>query len=191
MRWTAFLVAISSALCIAQQQPTLSQTPLTTEQVAVYRAFLHSYNNGSNAKLNLSIATVLPDLTDLKSGTGCLKGISLQPQTPPAVHRFSSDFDSANVKLVDPDIQSKRVRENDPSNAIRKGGSVDDAVSAGFAAGLLTLSEIVFDKTGKYAVMSFSFVCGGLCGHGGTIVFEKTNDEKWRNTNRSCSSWIS
>jgi hypothetical protein len=91
---------------------------------------------------------------------------------------------------VDPEKQHKAIEESDPNNAIRRGQDVKIAVDAGFTAGLLTLSEVAFDKKHQHAAMSFSFVCGGLCGHGGTIVFKKENG-KWKESKRQCSSWIS
>jgi hypothetical protein len=36
-----------------------------------------------------------------------------------------------------------------------------------------SLKEIAFDKDRHYAVVSYSFWCGSLCGHGKTMVFEK------------------
>jgi hypothetical protein len=63
-----------------------------------------------------------------------------------------------NVGFVDPKKQLAAIKENDPSHTIRQGKPVDEAVENAFGSGLLTLSEIAFDKTHQYAVMSFSFV---------------------------------
>jgi hypothetical protein len=92
--------------------------------------------------------------------------------------------------LVDAEQQNAQIRKNDPSRTMAGGKPVKDAVSAAFASGLLELSEIAFDKEHHYAVMSFRFVCGGLCGHGATLVLEKVED-KWKPTKRSCHEWIS
>jgi hypothetical protein len=94
------------------------------------------------------------------------------------------------MKLVDPRVQSGIVRSNDPSNTIRDGKPVKDAVEAAFASGLFSMSEIAFDKEHHFAVVRYSFWCGSLCGHGSTLVFEKVNGE-WRNANRLCGGWIS
>jgi len=89
------------------------------------------------------------------------------------IHRFDSRTAlPGNIHLVDPEQQEKAIRQNDPGRGIRQGKDVSSAVEAGFSAGLLTLSEVAFDKSHRYAAMSFNFVCGGLCGHGSTIVFE-------------------
>jgi len=73
---------------------------------------------------------------------------------------------------------------------MREGKSVEDAVRNAFATGLFSMSEIAFDKDHHHAVVSYSFWCGFLCGHGKTVVFEKVNG-MWRNTNRNCGGWVS
>jgi hypothetical protein len=96
-----------------------------------------------------------------------------------------------NVILADPHKQSAPIRENGPQTIIREGRkSVEEAVEAVFISGVLSLSEIAFDKTHKYAIMSFSFACGRLCGHGETIVFEEAGGE-WQETKRAYGFWIS
>lgn len=67
---------------------------------------------------------------------------------------------------------------------------VEDAVRAAFDSGLLTLSEIVFDKRHKFAVMDFSFHCGMLRGHGGMVVLQQVGG-RWRPTRRRCGAWVS
>jgi hypothetical protein len=98
--------------------------------------------------------------------------------------------DRGHVRLVDPERQASTVERNDPSRKIRDGESVEDAVKGAFASGLLQVSEIAFDRNHRYAVMRFSFSCGMLCGHGGTMVFEKRKGE-WKPTKRRCGFWIS
>ena len=54
----ALLFSFSSAVA-ADHEPELSKTPMTSDQIAVYRAFLISYSNGSNSKqFNLANRTV-------------------------------------------------------------------------------------------------------------------------------------
>jgi len=75
------------------------------------------------------------------------------------VHSFRSDdlarLGFAALQLVDPDQQGKRVKENDPGKAIRKGVPVDDAVKNGFSNALFSLSEVWFDKTHERAIVSY------------------------------------
>jgi hypothetical protein len=95
----------------------------------------------------------------------------------------------ANLRLVDPELQAREVRKNDPGNAIREGKSVDDAVGNGFTHGLFTLGEIQFDQSRTHALVSFSFWCGSLCGHGTTTLMEK-KDGVWMRK-KQCGGWQS
>jgi len=91
--------------------------------------------------------------------------------------------------LVDPKKQTKIVHSNDPSDTIRNGKSVKDAVTDAFGTALFSMSEIAFDKDHHFAVVSYHFWCGSLCGNGSTIVFEKLNGA-WKK-NCDCGGWIS
>ena len=187
------LAAILSPITFAgNTKPVVSKSPMDADQLSVYQAFLDSYDNGSKARLNLSKVTSALDLAQNKNDP-CLKDIEFDPKSQFAsvVHEFDSQTPlRGNFRLVNPKEQSRSIQRNDPGRAIRQGNDVNGAVEAGFAAGLLTLSEVAFDRHHRYAAMNFSFVCGGLCGHGSTIVFEK-KDGKWIESNRRCSSWIS
>ena len=178
----------------ASDKPRLSESPMTFDQIEVYRVFLSSYTNGSKAPhLNLAKRTSGLELSKEMSEGGCLKGINLDASAYPdsVVHKFDSKTPlGENITIVDPEEQYKAVKENDPGRTMRHGTPVNRAVANAFAVGLLTLSEVAFDKTHQHAVMSFSFVCGGLCSHGATLVFEKRNGH-WRELKRDCGGWIS
>ena len=201
----ALLVALISsvALCspftaLTADKPTKAMTPLSADEVAVYRAVLLQQYGGSadSSPLNVSIRTYPLDpespMSSLK-GPDCLKGIQLENLSVVAhsFHELPRDvLTGKGMTLVDPKKHSKIVRSNDPSKTIPKGKSVENAVADAFASGLFSMSEIAFDKERHYAVVSYSFVCGGLCGSGSTIVFEKVNGE-WKNARRNCGGWIS
>jgi hypothetical protein len=59
----------------------------------------------------------------------------------------------------------------------------------GFAHGLVTVSEIRFDKKHRHAIVSFSFYCGSLSGNGGAVLLEKI-DGAWQRKSQ-CGGWIS
>ncbi len=106
-------------------------------------------------------------------------------------HELTQDvFDVGKVGLVDSDKQATIVHSNDPGNAMRHGKSTNAAVEAAFANGLFTLSEIAFDTGHKHALVSYSFVCGSLCGSGNTWVFEKIAGE-WKKASLTCGGWVS
>jgi hypothetical protein len=183
-----FIVTIyMGSLGIYAQQtaaPVLEPSPLTAEDISLYHSFLAFYNNGSQSMLNIANATK-PFTPNYGDEAGCLKDFAVTHTS--LVHHFPSGaFADLNTHLVDPHLHQKR----DPGDAIRKGESVDDAVAAGFRAGIFTFSEIIFNAGHDRAAFTYSFVCGGLCGHGGTVIYRKTNG-KWVREKDNCGNWIS
>jgi hypothetical protein len=189
----ALLIAtVATAQSTREAETTISDKPLTAEQLAVYRSVLGNWMEGELSTVNLAIQTAPLASSGPFGGEECAKGLELEP-APAVIHRFRvqdlSQLGSKNVVLVDPDKQRKEVAENDPERTVRDGKSIADAVRNGFAHGLVTLSEIRFDKEHKLAIVSYGFFCGSLCGNGGTVVMEKT-DAGWRRKSR-CDEWIS
>jgi hypothetical protein len=66
---------------------------------------------------------------------------------------------------------------------------VDQSLKRAFGSALFELSEIVFDKEHRRAVVSYSFVCGELCGNGSTLVLNKVG-QGWKVAKR-CGGWVS
>jgi hypothetical protein len=123
----------------------------------------------------------------------CLRGLNLETVPAGQVHRIRPEdlaqLGSFEFHLVDPKAGGQEVSDNDPGNSIQKGKPVDEAVENGFAHGLLTLGEIQFDKEHNNAVVSFSFVCGRLCGSGTKMLMAK-KDGVWKRM-RQCGGWVS
>jgi hypothetical protein len=184
---------LAAAQEFAETKPKVSDQPLTAEQLAIYRTVLHGWMENEVSAINLSIQTVPLTADGLFGYEGCDKGLELEPAAPGVVHRFRAadltQLGSGKISLVDPERGNKEVADNDPGKTIREGRSIEDAVRNGFAHGLVTLSEIRFDKEHKKAIVSFSFFCGSLCGNGGTVVLEKT-DGGWKRGSR-CHDWVS
>jgi len=188
------VLLVTTFAAIADDKPTLSRSPMTSDQIEVYRAFLTSYTKGGKSPhFNLAKHTSTLDLSNEKGDGECLKGIDLDNTTHPesVIHEFDPKTTlRENITIVDPEEQNKAVKENDPNRTMRTGTPVNRAVKNAFAAGLLTLSEVAFDKAHQHAVMRFSFVCGALCGHGATLLFQKRNGQ-WKELKRDCGGWIS
>jgi hypothetical protein len=180
-------------------KPKVSSDPLTAEQSAVYRAVLGDYTKGASGSLNLA------NKTEPLEGPGpedaCVKGIELgaAESSVPLVHQIAPAALGPKVVVVDPDQRNKLVKDNDPQNLIKKAidghekvtdRQLDDSVKRAFETGLFTLSEIVFDKQHRHAVVAYSFVCGELCGHGNTVVLKKLG-QKWKVVNRCGGGWVS
>lgn len=82
------------------------------------------------------------------------------------------------------------IAQYDPDTLIREGRPVKEAVDEAFDNGLFSLSEIVFDTERRYALVSYEFVCGELCGSSNSWLFEKVNGQ-WKKTDRTCGGWVS
>lgn len=181
----AALVAIVPAGSAQPNQKQVSSSPFTEDQVAVYQAFLADYRRGRAETLNVAELTDIlqPDEGDYG---GCMKGF---PKSSPTnvVHRLTHEFATQNhLRAVDPKTHKVDV----PEDGILNGQSVEEAVKSGFKSGLLTLSEIIFDKNRRRAALHFSFTCGELCGHTETVVYEKRRNV-WKASRHSCGFGIS
>lgn len=198
---TVLLFLLGPPLAVAQQKeapkPRISNNPLTAEQVAVYRALLEDYHDGTNGVINLANTTV-----PLKNyETACLAGSIYDTESSvPIVHQLNSAIlITGRFVLVDPDRQEQVARESDlpslpdgifdaPTVPFTK--QVDDWQKRVFdILSHLTLSEIAFDKHHRHAVVAYDFVCPGLCGHGSTLILKRAG-QKWAITKR-CGQWVS
>jgi hypothetical protein len=197
MACLALLVLLAVRLASGQQaqesKAKVSDQQLTAEQLAVYRVVLHGWMENEVSAINLSVQTIPFPTSGAFDAGDCGTDLELEPVVPGVVHRFRPadllQLGSDKIGLVDPERQRNEVAENDPGKTIGEGRSIEDAVRNGFAHGLVTLSEIRFDKAHKHAVVSYSFFCGSLCGNGGTVIIEKV-DGAWQRKSR-CSDWIS
>lgn len=202
VRLFAVILAVFSGLCPARSQqettPTISKKPLSADQIAIYRLFLEKYDQGGERPLHLAKQTEpLDEPTgkedDETGALACLERLKIAPEKDAIgiVHVLDPSLAiPGRVVLVDPEQQAAAVKANDPSKTMAEGKTVEEAVNRAYSSGLLTLSEVAFDKKHHVAAMSFSFWCGRLCGHGGIVVFKKTG-EHWKMTNKVCAEWVS
>ncbi len=172
----------------AQKDPVqVLSSPFTQEQIAVYRAFLTDYRRGDDARtINIAEQTDIlePDDGDY---SGCMKKFPRSARGK-IVHNVTEEFARENrLRLVDPKLH----KVNDPEEGwMLKGQSVESAVKAGFESGLLTLSDIIFDGKHRNAALHYSFICGKLCAHFETVVYEKRHGV-WKPSQLSCGYGIS
>jgi hypothetical protein len=149
-----------SLICVAT-----AQDPLAQDRAAVYRTFLEAWSKGAKGAIGLKRKTISLDLSE-GNRKGCLAGIDLEPAP------------EAEEQSLPPKIAeglNYYLDERDPL--------------AGYSMGM-NVSAIRFDRPHYFAVMTFHYVCGPLCGRGATFVFEKT-DGQWTRTTRRCGSWVS
>jgi hypothetical protein len=194
------VICVSPLASVAQDSKAKSnREPLSDEQIAVYRAVLDHYMK--NNKSQLHVADKTEGLQELSLvDTDCATQFDLKKAKDlSVVYKLPANI-APNLKivLVDPEQQRKQVEENDPQNLIKSGidehkpvtdEQIGDSVRAAFANGLFTLSEIVFDDKHQRALVAYSFVCGGLCGHGDTLILEKVG-LKWK-VKKVCGGWVS
>ena len=171
----------------AQVHPTLSKSPMTPDQIAVYRAFLISYLHVDSTPGNLNLAQRTSVFDPVKEYEECLDGIRFEKvgSSTSGVHRFDPQAVPSNIALVDAEEQKQTLYKTDPHWIYRGNELVNETMEKAFAAGFLTLSEIAFDKKHRYAVFRYWFECWGLCGSGGTVIFGKQNGV-WVMSKRSC-----
>lgn len=178
----------------SENKPVKATTPLSADEVAIYKAVLQQYSSKEAGNLHVSNTTYPLNPDSPTSGLASSNCANIQLENLGTVshsfHDLPSDVLTGDgVVLVDPKKQAKIVHSNDPSNTIRKGKSVQNAVADAFGTGLFSMSEIAFDKHHHFAVVSYAFWCGSLCGNGSTIVFEKINGVWVKN--RKCGGWVS
>ena len=207
-KMSRFLVAVAvmalSMSSVTQEgtpKPTVSSDSLTPDQVAVYRAVLRDYTKGSDGALNLANRTEPVDESRPMFDEACFKEIEVGMPKPLATvsHTIEASLVvNTRIVLIDPDRQQKLIDKNDPQNLIKKAvdehekvtdEQVDQSVKHAFEVGMFTLSEIVFDKQHRRAVVAYSFVCGMLCGNGNTLILTKSGRD-WKVTKR-CGGWVS
>jgi|SRR5579859_2353068 len=204
-RTCILLLAISASVTPTfgqadEPKPKVSPDPLTEEQIAIYRVVLLDYLKDAKSTINLADITDTLDDNERSFNGGCPRNDSSQARTSDAVvHRFSfSPPLDTRVKIVDPDQQQKQIAQNDPQNLLKKAidghenvseKQLDDSVKTAFRTGLFSFSEIVFDKNHEKVLLKYAFVCGGLCGHGHTLILKKSGGT-WKII-KTCSSWVS
>lgn len=182
------ILLLAIAACLGgTPQLVEAATAVSEANVAgpIYRAFLDGWTGNGKSPINVSLKANAPSPGDLKQFADCT-GHAHWIGTGTVSDISSLLTGLAYVRLVDPDTWAPR----DPGDAIAKGEAVDSAVRSGFDQGLLTFSAIAFDESHQFAAFTYSFVCGRLCGNGGSVIF-KAAPGGWARTHKQCGGWIS
>lgn len=175
------------------KRPPESRGKLTSDESAVYRAVLKQWVAGDRDPLNVSVETYPLDVLSETPTCECLKGIDRHSLllASNSVHSLTSDIlPRENVRLVDADSRKTLVAQDHRGNSIASNRSVETAVEEAVRNGLFSLSEIAFDTEHRRAIVSYSFVCGLLCGSGRTLVLEKIGED-WKPAKFECGGWVS
>lgn len=192
---TAIALLLFALAAITQETKTearVTDEPLSKDAVAVYQTVLREYSNGSGERVNVAEIT-----EPLEDSAGACAGFKIASSN--AVHKLKeSVLPTSEFVLVDAEAQRKQIEANDPQQLVRRAidehqpvteSEVESSVQGAFASGLFTFSEIAFSRDGRRAVVSYSFVCGRLCGHGDTYLLRKVG-AKWKIA-KTCGGWMS
>lgn len=177
-------VAVLAFGCHSKERPVLSTSPLSTEQLDVYRGLLNSLP--SNQAKNLANQTSLFSPSRVPEGSVCLQGVELESgsQSSQTVHSFGAEIDEGrSLRLVDPTEQAKILQQKDSPSQKRGEDSAKESSESGF----LVVSEIVFDKKHHFAVLNYVFFCGPKCKYAVTLVLEKLGEQWTAKTRRTCA----
>jgi hypothetical protein len=189
-RVALLLALVSVPLAARNKQPKISSRGLDADQVAIYRIFLQSHTSIVRRMMNLANTTQPLNTSSLRFDR-CTQGVKLKDlgDTERTVHAIGHDVAKRlPVNLVDQAQQAEIVAPR--AQGISTGKTADDAAPDKFAFGYFTVSEIAFDKDRTVAVMQYAFRCGPQCGHGATLMFQRTK-AGWVEVQQPCSSWIS
>jgi hypothetical protein len=192
MRAMAWFMLLGVMPGWSQEKPKVSVDPLSADQQVLYRSFLSSYENDSKQVVNLADKTLAFYADDMDKNS-CLKDLLVLDPEKQSLHGIPKELlpKRHKFRLVDREDQAAKVRENDPSRAIQDGKPIAAAVSAGFSARMLTLSEVMFSADHHYAAFQYSFDCGSLCGHGSTLIYEQKDGHWMLSPRKHCGHWIS
>ena len=170
------IVSILSGAQADEPKPSVSNNPLTADQVAIYRAALADFKPIPGSPPRLANITV-PLRRQHMAFENCVAGIRKpsEQDSHASVHRLNSAVVAGTtLPLVDPwQVPQMRLGPRDPKDP---------------HLGLLTLSVIVFDSDHSHAIVNYDFNCGGLCGHGKMLALAKSG-EQWK-ISKSCGGWI-
>jgi hypothetical protein len=172
--------------------PAPSKADSGEVHVAVYEAVLKSWLGTDHSpaliaeQLSSAPKATDPDLSD------CVKGLDFQP--PPSGGPVLSSlrgmrFARKGVHVID--RANWHPADGPLVTHVNQGQtkSLDSDLDRAMAHSLISFSRIQFDRTGDWALVSFSSVCGALCGTGSALLMHNTHNT-WTVFKR-CDQWIS
>ena len=193
--------SLSVVLLVATLALCVEYTPAATndhaamaaanEVAEIYKKFLNDWTEiGKTSSVNVAKMAQTPSPEDIKSFSICArKGATSNSQWLPA--KGIDDLGDIVGKLPYVHlVDLKEWKPDDPEDLASQKQSIESAVNASFAHGLMTVSAITFDESDKTAAFTYSFVCGSLCGSGGTVIFRRMPGG-WIQSKQQCGGWVS
>ncbi len=133
--------------CWAQNNPTPSRSPLSDEQLSVYRGFLDKLS--SLHFRNLANLTVPFDFLGFPVERPCLRGIKLENVSVPlrTTHNFGPEITiGLDLRLVDQDEQEKLLHQRDALSKNQKEKLAQDGQETSSELNYLVFSEYWIEK---------------------------------------------
>jgi hypothetical protein len=171
---------------------TPSPTSTSAREREVLAEFVKGYAAG-HTQMNVSDRTIALDI-EMWELAKCAPGVhfrGLRDLRRGGRTLGEIEVTSLEIRSVDKARQNEVIDRREPSAAIQRGVTdIDRLVRDAFETGMLSLSGVSFDSSGRYALLSYGFRCGGLCGHGGTVVLERKSG-RWKPSEFACRDWDS
>ncbi|QSX79721.1 hypothetical protein [Agrilutibacter solisilvae] len=185
---TRSTVLIAMVVCLGCAHTAAEDHTQTSDVSEIYAQFLGDWTGKDKDPLSVSLSADAPSADEMKEIAECVdNGASTHWVRPEPIADLSGLVGKLPyVRMVDPSQWSPQ----DPGELIARGQSIESAVESGYAHGLMTFSAITFDQSGQKAAFAYSFDCGRLCGHGGTVIFVRTQGG-WVESAKQCGAWIS
>jgi hypothetical protein len=174
-------VLFAALLYLFLPPPSPPDKTFSADEAAVYRSFLEKYAATRNLKgAGINLSSRSGPLNE--RAKECLETVKAEKPKSSARPFLKAQFESLPyIMLVNPGQQLEKIKKNDSPRVTSQQMA---------QSGMLTVSQIWFDKDHHFAVMSFSFYCGRRCGHGSTHIFRKVKGQ-WVQLEHLCESWIS
>jgi hypothetical protein len=164
------------------------QDALDSERLLVYQDLIASF---SKMKFKfLSNRTFSLDLRGIDKNAPCLEGLQLDSvgESNKATHLLDREVLRGNsIQLVSEQEELAVLKQRDASAAISDTEPKKDESITTKDPGVLALSEIAFDKSHRFAVAKYVFLCGSHCNSGAILVLEKVESQWVGTTRRPCS----
>jgi hypothetical protein len=167
-----FLVMLAVLSVAAQAQLEKQPVTVSGDSLAVVKAFFEADLHSRSGPL-LFVRSELSKM-DHPEGRSCLEGLVFKNHRSGGVQQLPPTLAKGRVRLIDKAQEKELYRR----------------IAEGKLRYILLLSEVVFDDTGRFAVLGRSLYCGSRCATSGSLVFEKI-DGKWKSSQRQCGQVVS
>lgn len=187
------MTAVATFACLASAASVAGapqDSSAASDETVIYETFLNHWLGNDHSPILISEVATPPEGQDVKEYAECAGKAgfnNVQWRVSTSKRNLREILGNLHyVHFVEP----KKWHPRDPGALIAKGQSVGEAVNAGMAHALMSFSTITFDKEHRLAALSYSSVCGSLCGTGGEMLFVKTTSG-WVSSPQRCSGWMS